>query len=183
MQIENSRFRITIEKVSYSPYGEHYDVKKYFLGEPREVYLIKCRDIVNNETSAAVVGGPQIIELFTDGTIVNDDSIIFCLGDEICSFSIPKLELNWRTQCDSAFCMSVFKYNDGYIVHGELEITHLDLNGKILWKFSARDIFVTDREYDFYFAIDEGIIKVIDWQGYEYHINSSGECINEVKHE
>lgn len=120
---------------------------------------------------------------FEHSVLVNKDEIILCIAGDVCFIKLPTLELIDRINCDWAYCFNIYPFNSGYVVHGETCITHLDEIGAILWQFSARDIFVTDREYDFCFAIDEGIIKVIDWQGYEYHINSSGECINQIKHE
>jgi hypothetical protein len=53
--------------------------------------------------------------------------------------------LIWKTQADQATCFEIFKFKDSYVVHGEMEISRIDLNGNIMWQNSGADIFTTEK--------------------------------------
>ena len=58
-----------------------------------------------------------------------------------------------------------------------MEISRVTTDGIIKWKFSARDIFVSaDGEKEF--EIIGKVIKLRDWQGYEYTLDSNGKEIS-----
>lgn len=73
----------------------------------------------------------------------------------------------WKIQGDSATCIGIYKVSDGYIVHGELEISKIDSRGNIIWKRSGRDIFTTLEGID-NFRIENNAIYVTDWQNNTY---------------
>jgi hypothetical protein len=58
--------------------------------------------------------------------IIEDKRLLICCSDSIFCLSIPDLTLLWRTRADEATCFEILKYQDSYIVHGELEILRLD---------------------------------------------------------
>ena len=78
-----------------------------------------------------------------DAIIFEDTRFLICCSDTVLCLSIPDLTLPWRTQADQATCLEIFKYQDSYRVHGELEISRLDKDGKILWHHGGGDIFIT----------------------------------------
>lgn len=70
-------------------------------------------------------------------------------------------------------CFGIYKFNEGYIIHGELDIIMIDKNGNIKWSFSGRDIFVLPSgEESFTINGDKGY--VIDWDGYRYDFDTNG---------
>ena len=75
--------------------------------------------------------------------VYEQDRLAICCSDTIFCLAIPTLTLLWQTKADQATCFEIFKYNDSYIVHGELEISRLDKDGNILWQQGGADIFTT----------------------------------------
>ena len=42
----------------------------------------------------------------------------------------------------------IFKIENGFIIHGELEITRIDNDGKVIWQNGGADIFVSQNGND-----------------------------------
>lgn len=126
--------------------------------------------------SAAIgsVGGSTCIH--KSSTIVENDRLLVCCSDTIFCLSIPDLNLLWRTQADQATCFEIYKYQDSYIVHGELEISRLDKDGKILWQRSGADIFTTQDGKDD-FRITDNYILATDWENRKYKFDFNGNIL------
>ena len=106
--------------------------------------------------------------------IVENDRILICCSNSIFCLSIPDLTLLWQTKADEVICFEILKYKDSYIVHGELEITRLDIDGKIIWQKSGADIFATPSSDNHIQLTDEFIIAV-DWDNRIYKFGYEGQ--------
>ena len=95
--------------------------------------------------------------------------MLFCLG-------LPDLQLNWQTTVDLAACFEVFKLEEDYIVHGEIEISRIDKYGKIKWSFSGVDIFVVLDETKS-FVLHSDHIFLTDFEKNTYKIDFNGKLI------
>ena len=104
--------------------------------------------------------------------IFEEERIVACCCDAVFCLSIPELSLLWETKCDLATCFQIFPYQNNYIVHGELEITRLDDNGKIVWQFSAKDIFSGK------FEITSEYILATDWDNDEFKLDFDGNLLD-----
>jgi len=116
--------------------------------------------------------------------ILSKDCLAICCSESVFELSIPKLSLNWITKADDATCFQIFKYKQDYIIHGELNITRISKNGKILWQNSGADIFTTEEGEDD-FLIQNEIIEVKDWNNKLYKFNLDGKHLSqkEMKNE
>jgi len=87
---------------------------------------------------------------------------------------LPDLNLLWQTHADTATCLQVFKFENDYLVHGELEISRIDKNGNIKWQFSGADIFVSfEGAEEFILNPDHILLK--DFSGRQYKIDFDGQ--------
>ena len=86
----------------------------------------------------------------------------------------------WKTKGDEATCFEIFKYQDSYIVHGEMEITRLDRNGNIQWQQSGADIFTTLDGQDNFKLTDDYIIAT-DWQNRIYKFGYGGKSHTDMQ--
>jgi hypothetical protein len=110
-------------------------------------------------------------------TIIENDRILVCCSDTIFCLSIPDLTLLWRTKADQGTCFEILKYQDSYIIHGELEISRLDKDGKIFWQQSGADIFTTiDGKNSF--VITDNYILATDWKNRKYKFDFNGRSIS-----
>ncbi len=112
--------------------------------------------------------------------IIEENRILICCADKIFCLSFPELILLWKTKADEMTCFEIFKRDDYYIVHGELEITKLNENGKILWQKSGADIFTTiNGKNDF--EITEKYIIATDWENRIYKFDYDGNDYTDMK--
>ena len=108
--------------------------------------------------------------------IIETDRFLICCSDTIFCLSIPDLNLLWHTKADTGTCFEIYKYQDSYIVHGELEISRLDRDGKILWQKIGSDIFTTlDGEDNF--VLTDNYILATDWENNKYKFDYNGKSV------
>lgn len=120
------------------------------------------------------IGGATVIH--DSSTIIENDRLVLCCADSIFCLSIPELTLLWKTQADQATCFQIYKYEDSYIIHGELEISRLDRNEKILWQHGGSDIFTT-LDGNENFVITKDFILATDWENRKYKFGFDGTII------
>jgi len=157
----------------------HYDFV-YFEESPyrsTSIYGIKVfqdNALIKSAVIGAIGGGTSIHET---SMISEDDRLLICCSDTIFCLSIPDLTLLWRTQADEATCFGIYKYQDSYIIHGELEISRLDRDGKILWQQGGADIFttITDEQN---FELSEHFIMVRDFENRVYKFDYDGNNLS-----
>ncbi|MGL1889946.1 MAG: hypothetical protein OCD76_25765 [Reichenbachiella sp.] len=137
------------------------------------VHTYKNEELVSSAIIGSIGGGTGIHE---NSQIIEDDRIIVCCSDSIFCLSIPKLDLIWKTQADQASCFEIFKFEDSYIVHGELDITRINSKGEVLWSKSGADIFTTEGGEDD-FEITESYIRATDWGNRIYKFDFNGNSI------
>ena len=129
--------------------------------------------LVKSAIIGSVGGGASIHE---NSIIIENDRILICCSSSVFCLSIPELSLLWQTKADQATCFEIFKYKDDYIIHGELEISKLDQNGKIVWQQGGRDIFTTLDGNDNFKITDEYIFAT-DWGNRNYKFDFDGHLI------
>lgn len=105
--------------------------------------------------------------------IIENNRVLICCSDTVFCLDIPTLNLNWKTKTDEFTSFEIYKIDNGYIIHGELEITRIDNNGKIIWKNGGTDIFVTQDGTDD-FRIKDNYIRVTDWENRIYKWDYNG---------
>ena len=72
----------------------------------------------------------------------------------------------------------IHRYENDYILYGEVEIIRLSAAFGVLWSFSARDIFI-NQDGSSAFEMDPEGIYLKDWLGWHYHISYDGKLIRE----
>jgi hypothetical protein len=150
---------------------EHFDESDYVFPTMFGIKVYKD----NNLLSSAIIGS------FGGGTGIHKTSIVYedtrlliCCSDSIFCLSIPDLKLLWQTKADQATCFEIYKYQDNYIVHGELEISRLNKDGKIMWQQGGADIFTTiDGTQDF--ELTDNFIIATDFENRVYKFDYEGK--------
>jgi hypothetical protein len=104
------------------------------------------------------------------------DSIYICIGNAVASLVIPDLTLNWIKKVDDAAAFQIFNLRDDIIVHGEMSISRLKMDGTLVWQKYGSDIFVTPNG-DMDFEISNDKIYAQSWDGrkYVFHFDESGD--------
>ena len=112
--------------------------------------------------------------LWEKSVLLDGNRLLIACGNEVFCILLPTLELIWHTQVDMATCFEIAPYQDDYITHGEVEISRLNKQGKILWQFSGKDIFVSPIERIPAFKMTPQGIDLVDFNYEEYHIDYEG---------
>jgi hypothetical protein len=90
--------------------------------------------------------------------------------------SLPDLALLWVLKADAFTCLSVYPYEADCIVHGELEISRVNSEGKILWQQGGRDIWITLDGTES-FVMKEDCIQAVDFEYNRYTFDFNGNLI------
>lgn len=151
----------------------YFKKTEYQLSTMYEIRILQDKNLIKSVLIGSVGGGTTIHE---NSIIIEDERLVICCSDSIFCLSIPELNLIWQTQADQATCFEIFRYEDSYIIHGELEITRLDKDGNILWQNSGADIFTTLNGKDC-FVITDNYILATDWENRKYKFDFNGNSI------
>ena len=152
----------------------YFDKSKYDFPSTLGIKIFHDETLLKSAIIGSVGGGTEIHET---STIIEKDGLLICCADTIFCLSIPDLNLLWQTVADQATCLEIYKYKDSYIIHGELEISRLDKDGKIIWQKSGADIFTTiDGKDDF--EITDNHILATDWENRKYKFDFDGNTSN-----
>lgn len=93
--------------------------------------------------SCIIIGSGGATGIHQKSSLLDEDQLLISCCDTVFCLTLPDLELKWKTQADQASCFQIFKQQDDYIVHGELQVAKLDKDGVIKWEFGGADIFVS----------------------------------------
>ena len=136
----------------------------------------------NEELNKSILIGSEggNTEINENSKIIEENRVLICCADKIFCLSFPELNLLWKTKADEMTCFEIFKKDDYYIVHGELEITKLNESGKILWQKGGADIFTTiSGKNDF--ELTEKYIIATDWENRIYKFDYDGNEFTDIK--
>lgn len=151
----------------------YFDKSEYVFPSVLGIKIYQDDKLLKSAVIGSIGGGTGIHDT---STIIEKDRLLICCSDTVFCLSIPDLTLLWRTQADQATCFEIYKYQDSYIIHGELEISRLDKDGKILWQQSGADIFTTLDGKDS-FTITDNYILATDWENRKYKFDFNGIII------
>lgn len=151
----------------------HFKKTEYQLSTMYEIRILQDENLIKTALIGSVGGGTTIHK---NSIIIEDERLVICCSDSIFCLSIPELNLIWQTQADQATCFEIYKYEDSYIIHGELEITRLDKDGNILWQNSGADIF-TNLDGKDSFVITDNYILATDWENRKYKFDFNGNSV------
>jgi hypothetical protein len=115
-----------------------------------------------------------------NSSLISYGGLVICCSNTVFKLTIPDLNLEWKTISDTATCFGIHYIDKDYIVHGELEITRLDKDGKIIWQQSGRDIWTTAEGNDD-FAVYHDHILATDWDYNRYKFDFDGKLLEEYK--
>jgi hypothetical protein len=127
----------------------------------------------------AIAGGTTI---HSESAVIDGADIFICCANKVFSLSLPDMTLNWMTQVDMATCFGIYKADNGLFTHGEISVSRLDRNGRILWETGLRDIVVyidEEQRYQDAFVMHDNYIALMDFNGNKYQLGFDGKFIGE----
>jgi hypothetical protein len=127
-------------------------------------------------TNAILIGTSGATGIHKNSYYIQNNLINICVSNFIFCLSIPELNLIWKTEIDCATAFQIFKMHEDFIIHGEIEISRINQNGKIIWQHSGSDIFVLPNGKEG-FKIQGDIIQAESWDGRKYIFKYNGAIV------
>lgn len=166
------KYGSTDNNFNYSKYYFNDDAEKYPVSK-HGVKIYQDNQIIN---SCIIIGSGGATGVHQNSSLLNNNQLVICCCDTIFCLTLADLELKWKTQADQATCFKLFKLQNDYLVHGELQITRLDKDGKIKWQFGGADIFVSIEDEE-EFKLAEDHIMLTDFGKTKYKIDFDGKLL------
>ena len=177
---------LTIEVLDEPTYkfgstDNNFNYSKHYFGNGATEYptskhgikLYQDGQIIDN---CIIIGSGGATVIHQNSSLLDKDQLLICCCDTVFCITLPNLKIEWKTQADQATCFQIFKQQDAYIVHGELQVAKLDKDGKIKWEFGGADIFVSlDNEEEFK-IVNDGIL-LTDFAKTKYKIDFNGNLM------
>lgn len=180
MTFEIGTYQVELLNESDCNLGSNDNLNKYlknYLTESNFKLPTKIRiKIFENgaELNSAIIGAEGgATGLHKTSQIIESNRILICCCDSVFCLDLPTLNLNWKTKVDIATAFEIFKIENGFIIHGELEITRIDNDEKVIWQNGGADIFVSQNGNDD-FEVKENFVKATDWDNRIYKWNLNG---------
>lgn len=130
------------------------------------------------EIKSCLLVGSGGTTIHKTSSMLKKDELLICCGDTVFCIGLPTLKCKWQAHVDFAACFQIFNLLEGYIVHGECEISRLDSDGKVVWSFAGADIFVSLSGESF--LLDQDRIQLLDFTGNRYTIDFNGKLIKDT---
>jgi outer membrane protein assembly factor BamB len=167
----------------YGSADNNFNYSKHQFGDGAQEYptskhgikLLREDQIID---SCIIIGSGGATGVHQYSSLLDNDQLVICCCDTVFCLALPDFKLKWKTQADQATCFQLFKLQDNYLVHGELQITSLDKDGKIIWKFGGNDIFVSIDEEEFKLTDDH--IMLTDFGKKKYKLDFDGKLIGDT---
>lgn len=132
--------------------------------------ILKSSCLIGSEGGGTGING--------NTTLISYGGIVICCSNTVFKLTIPDLDLEWKTIADLMTCWGIHYLDKDYVVHGELEISRLDKDGKIVWQKGGRDIWTTAEGIDD-FAVYDDYILATDWDYNRYKFDFNGKLLEE----
>lgn len=128
------------------------------------------------EVNSCLLIGTVGTTVHQTSVLFDDDLMLICCGDALFCLGLPDLDLKWQTQVDFVACFQIFKLEQDYLVHGEIEVSRIDKDGEIKWNFSGADIFVVLDNTEA-IALQSDHIFLTDFEKNTYKIDFNGSVM------
>ncbi|VTR93114.1 Uncharacterized protein OS=Burkholderia sp. MSh2 GN=GQ57_25150 PE=4 SV=1 [Gemmata massiliana] len=173
-------YRVVVSDADRSTTPADYSTAHYLDGEKYQAsscHRVTVIEDGQDVQACLLIGGGGTSGVHAHSAVCIGGRCYVAVGDSVCALSVPGLDLVWRSRVDSLTCFGVHYLPEFqcFISHGELEIARFDLNGKVTWQTSGRDIFSEG------FAIHGEVIEATDFYKTTYRIDiETGRIVAEM---
>ena len=147
---------------------------------PSSQYSVRSFNDEELTEELIILGKQGATTVHQNSALIFSDQILICCGNEVFCFSLPRLELLWNCEADYATCFGIHKIGEVIIVHGELQMSRIDLAGNILWTCGGADIFV-DHNGISSLKFHDNFFEIDDFSENHYVISYGGTLLSNVR--
>ena len=172
LDLQAQPYDIVIRDIPQAPSSDLIDQAAYshvitigdylFVNKVVEVY--RQEHLVSSCLFSSDIG----VGAIAHSAVIIDQICYIAVAQFVFALELPQLTVQWKSAVDASVCFGLYilPHFDGFITHGEQDITRLSFNGIILWSAGGKDIFSNG------IAIETDHITAVDFQGERYHIDS-----------
>ena len=152
-----------------------FDESPYIVSR-HAIHVLEDNEMLGSAILLGAGGGTTIHERCY---IIENDRVYICAGNSLCCLDLPKLNIIWKVKVDDATAFEIFKMNNDFIVHGELSVSRINENGKIIWQNYGSDIFVLQSGKKCVNINENNTISVRSWDNRKYIFDFNGNILSE----
>lgn len=139
---------------------------------------LACQDHASSIHGVLLNGAPLVVlgnrggcsGVHAHSCIYVAGKLYVAVGDSVTCIKLEPFELQWSLKTDDATCFGIYyqEQRQAFISHGEIEISRISVDGKILWSSSGADIF-SERV-----SLLSNFIHAVDFSGRSYRFDYTG---------
>jgi len=189
MTFENGKYKIEIVNDRFyspnSPNNQREYQFQYHVGKmnTNRLFTINKRGITLQEKDSNKVLSSAILcenggktEVSKEIFQIQNDKFWMLVGDKIYCLQIPSLELFFWKTIDLGTIYSIHKFQNDFVIYGELGVNRLTTEGENIWEFKgSKGIFLPTKDC---LIIRENTIELIDGNEEKFVLNEFGKVIS-----
>jgi len=109
--------------------------------------------------------------------LLDQSHLLICCGNKLFGLNFPALTLDWVMQPDPIACHQIVKIPNGFIIHGELWVSKINILGELEWQLEFDDIIGDIIENPSCFLVHNDYIEIHDLSDNLYFINFEGRLL------
>ena len=179
MILKNNQFNVEIKQIDMSTNTEKFDyIYDFENHKNEELYTVLAIKSITEDRETQIALFCDFCGDYECCTVLNNEKLIIAKFNTIYEINLLRSEARYKQFTDLAGAIGLYKLDDGYIIHGEMEILKLDFELNIIWQFCGADIFVSPQG-EKSFKLLEDKVELVDFENNRYTINLNGELIKQ----
>lgn len=179
--LQNTKCKVTIKEIQYrdlkaGSYRQILNPSNYTNSELTKAFSIHI-NLYDQDVMLATIGSH--LSDIEDCAVLNSQALIIMMNEQF--FKINVLDgtlIDYKALDVFGSNFAIFKIDNGYVVHGEVDILFLNENFEIISSFSGRDIFVSISGKKA-FTLTKNTVQLYDFEDHYYEIDFEGKIVNE----
>lgn len=125
--------------------------------------------------SAVVLGEMGCPGISSGSALLRGGTLLLAMAAKVVALAVPSLAVRWITDVDDACVFGLMEIgeDDAVLVHGEIAITRLGMDGAVQWQRAGWDIFTNGCQ------VEDGVVVAVDWNGAVYRWRLSDGAVLE----
>lgn len=125
--------------------------------------------------NAVLLGEMGCPGISSGGALLRGGTLLVAMAAKVVALAVPSLAVRWITDVDDACVFGLMEIgeDDAVLVHGEIAITRLGMDGAIRWQRAGRDIFTNGCH------VEDGVVVAVDWNDAVYRWRLSDGAVLE----
>ena len=172
--MDNTKFELKLIHRDYNKDIEEDIIKKALVVENSVCLCAATMLKLSGKHEKEYIIVTELDCLYDKKIIINENILIICLTYELAVVDLNTDLVKKQMDINACSLFGVYKFKNGYFIHGEIENIYLNEDFDIVWTESCGNIFFNCK-IDNDLEIFDNYITSYDWDGYKHYYNEHGE--------